>query len=324
MNLLPTRPDEQTQTSLTICADGMTTMSSFATAPTDLAPLRDGRSLEVADYGDPKGLPTLFFHGFIGSHYQAAAAHNAALCHGVRLVAVHRAGVGRSSPLRRNVIADVIPDIEDLTHHLGIDRFAVFGISGGAPYALACLARLPQRVRGAVIVSGLGPVECPQALEAMRPDARLALRGGRYFPLAARLALELKVRQFRRDPEAFLDGVISRWSRSDQELFQRREFRAMFLGDLRETLGNGHGPRSLAHELGLYFRWGFRLAEIGPEQRILFWHGRADLLVPPAVCQFVAAQLPWAEVTLQPGGHFMILERTDELMRRAVEMLEGE
>src|SRR5262249_30656687 len=137
--------------------------------PTEMLRLRDGRLIEFARCGDPGGIPALFFHGFIGSHHQSRLVHEAALRNGVHLIAANRPGVGRSSPRARRVMAEVVPDVEDLTAALGIDRFVVIGASGGAPYALACLARLPDRVPGAVVLSGLGPVGCPAALRVMKP-----------------------------------------------------------------------------------------------------------------------------------------------------------
>ena len=52
--------------------------------------LPDGRRLAYAEYGDPHGQPTLYFHGFPGSRVEAALAHSSALGTGARLIAVDR------------------------------------------------------------------------------------------------------------------------------------------------------------------------------------------------------------------------------------------
>src|ERR1700733_4828378 len=109
------------------------------TIETNTIPLNDGRLLEYASYGDAGGLPALFFHGFIGSHHQAAFAHEAARRHGLRLIAPNRPGVGRSTLKERRCLEECVPDVAQLADALGLDRFAVVGVSGGAPYALACL-----------------------------------------------------------------------------------------------------------------------------------------------------------------------------------------
>ena len=41
--------------------------------PHDLR-LPDGRTLEYAEYGDPGGIPLLYFHGFLGSIYEVRYA----------------------------------------------------------------------------------------------------------------------------------------------------------------------------------------------------------------------------------------------------------
>jgi hypothetical protein len=115
--------------------------------------LHDVRLLEYATYGADDGLPALFFHGFIGSHHQAAFVHEAARRHGLRLIAPNRPGVGRSSPKDRHQLDECVPDMEQLLDSLAITRFGVIGVSGGAPYALACPKGLPAR-RGGEALSG--------------------------------------------------------------------------------------------------------------------------------------------------------------------------
>src|SRR5262245_40067915 len=229
--------------------------------PAETMRLRDGRQLEFAAYGDPGGRPVLFFHGFIGSHHQGALADDAARRHGLALIAPNRPGVGRSSPRSRRAIADSVADVAELADALGHKTFGVMGASGGAPYALACLCKVPSRVRGATVVSGLGPVGEAEVLGRMNPFARRALWLGRRLPFAARWALASRVKFFRADPEGFLSALVQRWSLSDRELFDRPALRRMFLGDLHEVLVNGQGPAGMAAELGLYFHWGFALRE---------------------------------------------------------------
>jgi pimeloyl-ACP methyl ester carboxylesterase len=57
-----------------------------------------------------------------------------------------------------------------LMDDLGVDRFAVIGMSGGGPYALACGALLPDRV--VAVISGAGSSGFDEALDgaAMGPE----------------------------------------------------------------------------------------------------------------------------------------------------------
>jgi pimeloyl-ACP methyl ester carboxylesterase len=283
--------------------------------------LVDGRTLEFACYGDPAGVPAVFFHGFVGSHFQASLAHDTARRQGLLLIAPNRPGVGRSTAARRGVLADCAADVAQLADALGLGSFGVIGVSGGAPYALACLARLPGRVALAALVSGLGPLSRPEVLERMSPLVRRGLRLACRLPWLARVFFALRARDFRSDPERFLARLMSRWSRFDQELFRRPEVRSAFLADLREVLVHGAGPAGMVRELQLYFHWGFDLGDVPPGARVVVLHGRHDLLVPPGMAEHFARHLPGAELVYRPGGHFMIVDHVEELIGALVQAL---
>ena len=156
-----------------------------------LMTLRDGRPLEVVEYGDPAGHPAFFFHGMIGSHHQASFIANEAGRRGLRLIAPNRPGVGRSDFIARRTPLEAVADVEDLARRLGLGDYSLIGISGGACYVLATLRMLGPRVRTATLISGMGPIGLPGALRGMRRSHRLGLEVG---SRSSRLAL----REFRR------------------------------------------------------------------------------------------------------------------------------
>ena len=55
--------------------------------PDNQIKLRDGRRLGYAEFGDPRGKPVLFFHGYPGSRWDGAETGHAAERVGVRLIA---------------------------------------------------------------------------------------------------------------------------------------------------------------------------------------------------------------------------------------------
>ena len=63
--------------------------------------MRDGRKLEITEYGDRAGHPAFFFHGLIGSHHQASYISDEAGRIGLRIIAPNRPGVGRSEFIER-------------------------------------------------------------------------------------------------------------------------------------------------------------------------------------------------------------------------------
>src|SRR4051794_32799140 len=188
-----------------------------------LISMRDGRKLEVREYGDPSGRPALFFHGLIGSHHQASYIDAQARNHGLRIIAPNRPGVGRSDFVARGSALDAVPDAEDLTAALGVGEFSVIGISGGTPYALATLYRLEDRVRTATVISGMGPTRMPGGLVGMDRRRRLILELGSRSPQLAWRAFEVEARRFRADPERLLDRLVATWSAPDRKIFERRD-----------------------------------------------------------------------------------------------------
>ena len=144
-------------------------MSSTRRPATVLA-LADGRRLGYAEFGDPSGAPCLYFHFSPGSRLEPAAVFSGVRqpwLRGVRLVSADRPGFGLSDRQPTRTLLDWPGDMAALADHLGIDRFAVLGASGGGAYALACARLLPSRLTAAVVVSGIGPLDRPGATTAM-------------------------------------------------------------------------------------------------------------------------------------------------------------
>ena len=130
------------------------------------------------------GHPAFFFHGLIGSHHQAAYIGEQARQLGLRVITPDRPGVGQSQFVKRQSALEVAAhDMEDLAAALDVDRFSVIGISGGTPYALACLDRLPSRVRTTTIISGMGSSRTARHGSHRRMGVEI---GSRYPGLAKR------------------------------------------------------------------------------------------------------------------------------------------
>jgi len=91
--------------------------------------LRDGRALGYATWGPGDGFPVF---GFLGTPLSlladlGAEAPDAA---GVRLILVDRPGYGASDFQPGRTLLDWPADVAQLADRLGVDRFAVFGMSG--------------------------------------------------------------------------------------------------------------------------------------------------------------------------------------------------
>ena len=133
--------------------------------------LGDGRSLDVALAGPADGSVVVLHHGTPASGRPFAPFVEAASARGIRLVSYSRPATPAPAASRA-VIADCVADVVAIVDHLGVDRFATFGRSGGGPHTLACAALLPERVTACATVAGVGPwgAEGLDFLEGMAPE----------------------------------------------------------------------------------------------------------------------------------------------------------
>ncbi|WP_448628307.1 alpha/beta fold hydrolase [Geodermatophilus sp. URMC 64] len=124
--------------------------------------LRDGRTLAYAEWGDPSGRPVLGCHGSPSSrlerHVEDVEDYRR---WGVRLIVPDRPGFGRSDPQPGRRVLDWPADVRELLDDLGVDRFAVLSLSGGAAYALACAHEFGDRVHAVGVLGGAPPPDVP-------------------------------------------------------------------------------------------------------------------------------------------------------------------
>jgi pimeloyl-ACP methyl ester carboxylesterase len=120
--------------------------------------LEDGRRFEYWEGGDPEGRPVLYHPGTPVSMVMGRWGHDAAIETGVRLIALNRPGYGGSAMTAGLAsLRAVGRDTAELARLLGLEAFAVFGSSGGGPYAVATAVVAPEAVRALGLVGATGP-----------------------------------------------------------------------------------------------------------------------------------------------------------------------
>jgi len=271
--------------------------------------LRDGRQLGYAEWGDPGGWPLLYFHGWPGSRLEARLADEAARANGVRLIALDRPGMGLSDYQPRRTLADWPDDVLEVAAALGLERFAVLGISGGGPYAAACAWKLSKQLTHAGIVSCLAPLDSPGALAGMGQRNRLTFQlVGRQAVLRRALFAAMAV-SVRRHPDRILERGVA--AAVDKKYLDRPEVRKVLAEGLSEAFRSG--SRGPAAEMGLYARpWGFRLEDIRTPVHLS--HGEQDANAPVAMGRYLASVIPECQATFYPGeGHLHFIDRLPEI-----------
>lgn len=265
--------------------------------------LRDGRSLDVRVSGPEDGVPLIHHHGTPGSVVQMRHTQRLASRHRLRLVTMSRAGYGESDRHAGRSVADVVADVEQVLDGLGAERCVVAGWSGGGPHALACGAGLPERVAGVMVVAGVAQY----AAEGLDFLAGMGEQNIEEFGLA--LEGETSLRPYLdREGEALKDvdaaGIIEAWSTllpAVDRAALTDEYGEDVAALLREAVRNGVDGW-VDDDLAFVKPWGFALGDV--RCPVVLCQGRADLMVPYAHGEWLAARLPVVSAHLDPRhGH---------------------
>lgn len=248
--------------------------------------LRDGRMLAYAEFGVSDGQPIFYFHGCPGSRLDWSILINDEDVKGLdaRIIAIDRPGHGLSDFKNHREILDWPNDVVELADSLGLERFAVLGISGGGPYAAACAFKIPERISATTIVSGMGPVDSPGC-----KDGLSWVFAGKTF-LTRWITLKLFSLGLRKTPEKFVSTMINTMKGPDKVLaLEKPELVENIVACFGEAVRCGTAGAHL--EAGLYRRpWGFSLQDIAAEVHL--WHGEQDDNVLISVGRHVAKSMP--------------------------------
>jgi pimeloyl-ACP methyl ester carboxylesterase len=268
--------------------------------------LRDGRTLHVYDEGDPGGKVVVEHHGTPGSGLSYPPDLELAASKGLRIISYDRAGYGGSTEKPGRNVADVAADIEDVLDHLGIDRFATLGGSGGCPHSFACGALLAPRCVAAAAIASPTPYPADgldwlgDMGEANIEEFNAALAGAE--PLTELLEAEAeKIRAA--TPEQIKEVMATLLPPVDA---------AVLTGDRAE-----HAKRSMDRalepgvagwrddDLAFTRAWGYDLAAIAVPT--LLWQGVQDLMVPVSHGRWLAERIPGIEAHIsEDDGHLSI------------------
>ena len=281
----------------------MEAIVSRSPPPLRLLKLTDGRRLACAEFGDPNGLPVIALHGTPGSRLMYAVANTAAWERGIRLIAPDRPGYGLSDSRQSDSLISAVEDLCIVADAYELERFAVIGVSGGAPYAVAVAAAMPDRISLLALVSPAAELADGQ-LRLTRFQKFVFRRLARRTWAARLFFRRLRTMLFRA-PDSAYRWLLARVRAADRELLTRPGVQA----SLQAAMGEGLRPgiEGAAQDLRLLCSpWGLRLSDI--DVPAIVWQGGDDPVVPPAAAYALARALPNCRLDVVPGaGHYWML-----------------
>lgn len=263
----------------------------------------DGRFLCVDSNGDVSAKPILSFHGSPGSRLMTYGSTEQAASMGVHLLSYDRPGYGQSTSQPDRTVVSCVNDVVRIVDGLEIGRFAVLGVSGGGPHALATAALLPDRVTAVATLCGLGPLAEPTLNPWIgMPPAR-----------------EAELRVFHNDPAQFRSNLAKMRERylnlTDEQIVAQHASAPVaanlpldfFRGVIaRVKLGLAPGIEGMWEDHCAHCSpWGCDLESIAAPTQV--WHGVADENVPYQHAVWLAEIIPSAELHLVEGESHLSL-----------------
>jgi pimeloyl-ACP methyl ester carboxylesterase len=260
-----------------------------------LIELNDGRKLSYCEFGDPKGKPLFFFHGWPGSRLSGQETDMAAKKLGIRVICPDRPGFGLSDFQRNRKLLDWPDDVVQLAEYLEIKKFSIMGVSGGGPYAAVCACKIPDRINKVGIVVGLAPVNILGNLDGLALANRLCWKYYYKHNLTRLISSWIAQLEFKYLP--ILGKYMSFRAKEDKQVLKdKKSFPA-----ISEAFRQGiKGP---AHDLKVDTDdWGFDLKNI--KVPVFLWYGAKDKNVSPSCGKYYHSQIPGSQLFIDPnGGH---------------------
>jgi pimeloyl-ACP methyl ester carboxylesterase len=282
-------------------------------------PLGDGRVMLLREYGDPRGAPVVALHGTPASRVMYAAATSAAEL-GLRLIAPDRWGYGGTSAHPDPTLPAFAADIARLADTLGIDRFAVLGVSGGGPYACALGALLRDRVTALALVAPVGPIGGVAGVK-LTPFHQFCFRMLPHMPGAVGLVFRAYRRGVQSMPNVSVRIAALRSPPADLRILDNKQACGRFVAMSVEGLRPG--VKGAITDMRIFNRpWDLPLGAISAPSRL--WIGTADTNVPVDAALKLSAVIPDCELIELPNqGHLWVALNYDTVLSWIAEKQKG-
>ncbi len=275
----------------------------------------DERALGYRELGDPNGQPVVNCHGGLVCGLDIAPFHDAARELGVRIISPDRPGIALSDPAPGRTTADWADDVRALIDALGVARTAVLGWSMGGQYALACAARLHDRVTRTVVIAGAVPLDDETAFAELNSIDRRFTRLAQHHPHLASTLFATLGELARHTPDVWAH-LTARGAVPVEAEAMRALPDPGIAAAAAAALAH---PDGMVEEYRAWVRpWGFAPEDV--RAPVTIWQGDADELVPPRWAHELTDRIAGARLELRAGeGHFLGYRHQADVLRDLVD-----
>jgi pimeloyl-ACP methyl ester carboxylesterase len=273
----------------------------------NLIKLENGAVIAFEEYGNANGEPVIFCHGWPSSRIMARLTDDPARDLGIRIISPDRPGISGSSLQPDRKLTDWPQLVERIADHLAICDFRMLAISGGAPYAYATAAAMPERVRAMAIVGGVPPIAEVSDTKALLPLYRWMLALYRTRPGLLRRLFYLARPILSLRPPVRLRPLVLKMLLlrpcDAESLRDAAAFEAIFESQRRAWRASAEGVIADAQ---IYAEpWGFALEDVRVPVRL--WHGKEDRAFSIHLAEEVAKHLPNCKARfVNDAGHYSL------------------
>ncbi|MDY7099295.1 MAG: hypothetical protein SXU28_14260 [Pseudomonadota bacterium] len=274
-----------------------------------------GQTIAWEEYGDPDGLPVVFFHALEGP-LMVSSVDRAAREAGLRIIGPwrpHYGGTSGNGPSPNSPVefAERLPEFLD---YLGVDRVVALGTQAGTPFLAAFAKHQADRVIKAIAAGPFLPIVKSDDYRFMKTRQRSHFRIARVAPAFARVYMRAMLAsmgtgEFHKFVEDFYDGC-SREAKSVQHPEKVRNFRKAANYVLpRGKMGPGDTMTNWSAQ------WGGFLEGLG--ERLVMLVGSEDSNTPPEFARLSAERFALPEPQVLPdAGSFLIEDKPRDVFEQ--------
>ena len=265
--------------------------------------LSDGRTLGYREYGKPDGIPILICYGFPNLSLLPSYWSDLASKFGSRLIVPERPGYHLSDFQSSRKLLDWPDDVVEIADYLDLNKFGVWGFSGGGPYGVACAYKIPHRLTLTVVQAGLAPFDAFGVPEQVPSDDQ--------WQQNANYIVELT--QDTEKYEKYVETLVNNEPDVIHDFLRSDDLRRWVDAVAKESFVNGF--QGFIHDARILFAesWGFELDAI--DANVQIWHGELDKNVPLSHSEYLAENIPNCQLSLLTGtGHYPTASNFGELL----------